>query len=222
MATWWVEVEGFVLPKPISGHPGLELCNTRAGWDEPPGKRKEYLRSYAHLVVLAAETGLIARDRAAELRGRASPGTDETPTMRRELLRARDLRADAHAVITGAGTAAASKRLARSITVAHGRQRLCVGASGARWVWPAPARITEPLDALLLAVADLLISDALPRVHPCPGAGCGWLFVDPSGRRRWCQMEVCGNRAKQVRVRQRQARSSVGGRSRSTDPSDTR
>jgi predicted RNA-binding Zn ribbon-like protein len=36
-------------------------------------------------------------------------------------------------------------------------------------------------------------------VRACPGAGCGWLFYDPRGRRRWCVMAVCGNRAKAAR-----------------------
>ena len=30
----------------------------------------------------------------------------------------------------------------------------------------------------------------------CAGYGCGWLFFDPSHRRHWCIMAICGNRAK--------------------------
>ncbi|WP_432477083.1 CGNR zinc finger domain-containing protein [Nocardioides sp. GXQ0305] len=45
-----------------------------------------------------------------------------------------------------------------------------------------------------------------PRIGACPGRGCGWLFVHTSGRRRWCQMAVCGNRAKQA-AHARRARS---------------
>ena len=63
--------------------------------------------------------------------------------------------------------------------------------------------VAESRDALLLAVADLLVSDDVRRVRACPGHDCGWLFLDPSGRRRWCQMAVCGNRAKQARIRER-------------------
>ena len=48
----------------------------------------------------------------------------------------------------------------------------------------------------LVAAADLLV--AKPRIGVCPGHDCGWLFVNTSGRRRWCQMAVCGNRAKQA------------------------
>jgi predicted RNA-binding Zn ribbon-like protein len=31
-------------------------------------------------------------------------------------------------------------------------------------------------------------------VRTCPS--CGWLFLDARGRRRWCSMATCGNRAK--------------------------
>jgi predicted RNA-binding Zn ribbon-like protein len=41
------------------------------------------------------------------------------------------------------------------------------------------------------------------HVHTCPS--CGWLFLDPRGRRRWCSMATCGNRAK-VRAHAARAR----------------
>ena len=35
----------------------------------------------------------------------------------------------------------------------------------------------------------------------CPGRNCGWLFLDRSGRRRWCSMQICGSREKMRRRR---------------------
>jgi predicted RNA-binding Zn ribbon-like protein len=46
------------------------------------------------------------------------------------------------------------------------------------------------------AVALLADAQLLARVHRCPGRNCGWLFLDTSGRRRWCSMATCGSRAK--------------------------
>jgi predicted RNA-binding Zn ribbon-like protein len=39
----------------------------------------------------------------------------------------------------------------------------------------------------------------------CDGETCYWLFYDVSrtGRRRWCDMATCGNRAKAARHRAR-------------------
>lgn len=53
-------------------------------------------------------------------------------------------------------------------------------------------------DAITLA-----LSPRLPRVKECPG--CHWLFVDATrnGRKRWCEMRTCGNRAKAMRYSDR-------------------
>lgn len=55
--------------------------------------------------------------------------------------------------------------------------------------------------AQLVAVSAVsILSDEreISRVKLCPGHDCGWLFLDETrnGRRRWCLMETCGNRAK--------------------------
>jgi predicted RNA-binding Zn ribbon-like protein len=47
--------------------------------------------------------------------------------------------------------------------------------------------------------------DELDMIRECPGDDCGYLFRDTSrGRRRWCSMKSCGNRAKVQRFRDRQ------------------
>ncbi|HEX4822892.1 MAG TPA: ABATE domain-containing protein [Candidatus Polarisedimenticolaceae bacterium] len=45
---------------------------------------------------------------------------------------------------------------------------------------------------------DLLTSEAKVRVRECNSTTCAWLFLDRSknGSRRWCDMKICGNRAK--------------------------
>jgi predicted RNA-binding Zn ribbon-like protein len=43
------------------------------------------------------------------------------------------------------------------------------------------------------------------RLRLCADGTCRWLFIDqsPAGRRRWCDMRSCGNRAKVARYRAR-------------------
>ena len=43
-----------------------------------------------------------------------------------------------------------------------------------------------------------LIGGKLDKVRRCANPECGWLFLDDSraGKRRWCSMSACGNRAK--------------------------
>ncbi|MTD16765.1 hypothetical protein GIS00_22780 [Nakamurella sp. YIM 132087] len=56
-----------------------------------------------------------------------------------------------------------------------------------------------PLHRIAL-LADRFLADPGPAaVGRCPGEGCGWLFLHQGGRRRWCIMAVCGNRAKSRR-----------------------
>ena len=58
---------------------------------------------------------------------------------------------------------------------------------------------------IVRAAMDLLLSGDYKRVRQCAGESCTWLFLDSSrnGRRRWCEMQACGNRAKVRRFRQR-------------------
>jgi predicted RNA-binding Zn ribbon-like protein len=53
------------------------------------------------------------------------------------------------------------------------------------------------------AIALLTDPGRLKRVSRCPGRGCGWLFLNSSGRRRWCSMSTCGSRDKMRRLHER-------------------
>lgn len=203
MGRWSVEVDGLVLPKPVSGHPALELCNTLAAWEEDYDPARDYLHSYRHLAVLARETGFVSTHRTGELCDRVTRAGGDTPAMRRELARARAVRSDSRAALLGTASDSAFERLAQAARVARQRQRLTRDGNGVSWTWKGSPRISEPLDAILLAVTEVLIANENRHVRACPGHGCGWLFLDPTGRRRWCQMAVCGNRAKQARLRRR-------------------
>lgn len=67
----------------------------------------------------------------------------------------------------------------------------------------------DPLEDALAAVAEPLVglisTGATERLRICANDGCRWVFEDSSrtGRRRWCSMASCGNRAKAARHRAR-------------------
>lgn len=65
--------------------------------------------------------------------------------------------------------------------------------------WTAPGAIPAVLSLLAVHAVFTLPSG---RVRAC--GRCGWLFLDSSrgGRRRWCNMSICGNREKARRHRQ--------------------
>lgn len=75
-------------------------------------------------------------------------------------------------------------------------------------VLPASVGLALPLLAVARAAEDLLADPRRHRVRACPGDDCGWLFIDERGRRRWCDMSSCGNRAKVRAHAARQGRAS--------------
>lgn len=81
------------------------------------------------------------------------------------------------------------------------------------WSLDWPARDPRRVRFAVTVDAIALLGDAqrLARVRMCPGRNCGWLFLDASGRRRWCSMTTCGSREKMRRLyERRRARRSRG------------
>ena len=77
------------------------------------------------------------------------------------------------------------------------------------WVWDPRRDIQAAiLGPITLSALTLLMNKDLLRTKRCAGQECGWLFLDTTknNRRRWCEMRVCGNRAKVRAARERQRR----------------
>ena len=74
---------------------------------------------------------------------------------------------------------------------------------GHRWSIAETAGLARPVLEVAREAGDLLATTELTHVRTCPGTDCVWLFFDRSGRRRWCTMKVCGNRAKARRHAER-------------------
>src|SRR5215211_3915103 len=95
------------------------------------------------------------------------------------------------------------ERVRTDYAQAVGAGRLAERGGALRFEWPPgdPRRLRFAIatDAVALLGAPQL----LRRVKRCPGRGCGWLFLDRSGRRRWCSMQTCGSRTKMRRLYQR-------------------
>ncbi|WP_344015869.1 CGNR zinc finger domain-containing protein [Streptomyces thermospinosisporus] len=83
-----------------------------------------------------------------------------------------------------------------------------LGADGSR-SWAPGATGTQLLSTVARDAIDLFSGPYANRIRECGAHDCRLLFVDTSrpGRRRWCAMEHCGNRAK---VRAHRARRAPG------------
>jgi predicted RNA-binding Zn ribbon-like protein len=75
------------------------------------------------------------------------------------------------------------------------------GSFGLDWREDEPRRVRFAVAAD--AVALLADPARIARLHRCPGRACGWIFLDMSGRRRWCSMATCGSREKMRRMYER-------------------
>ncbi len=149
----------------------------------------------------AAAALVDARRVRAALRGLAEPGHASASAGAAGRGRAR-AEADALAEINRVlGRSAGMRRVERG---AHGRYTRTFVTVG------------DAFAGLLVPVADsaaeTLVTGGVSRVRSCADPRCGRAFVDTTrnGRRRWCDMATCGNRAKAARHRRRQAAPAAG------------
>ena len=69
--------------------------------------------------------------------------------------------------------------------------------------------VASPAAEALVPIAHAIVSELASgrpdRFRICANDRCAWTFFDasPTGRRRWCDMKTCGNRAKAARHRAR-------------------
>ncbi|MEV0798958.1 CGNR zinc finger domain-containing protein [Kribbella sp. NPDC050281] len=184
-------VQGVVLPKPVGADPVLDFVNTRSDWTTRGPARTEWLTSYEAFLIWTSYVGLVPPATVFRLIEQA--GGKPTEAARR-LHTTLEFRTELYDVLTGQATDESFEAVARVIERASGRRQLVLADDGP--VWELPEDLALPLDNLALLAGELLTGPSRAHVRMCPGESCGWLFLDPRGRRRWCSMSTCGNRAK--------------------------
>jgi predicted RNA-binding Zn ribbon-like protein len=184
----------------------LDFTNTSSG--RGTALRLEHLQRFEHLVAWARHAGAIGEAEVAALTAAA----ERSPVAAERAVRAaRRLRETLYAIFQAVAEGAVPP--APALAVLNGALRPSLAAAalapagrGLAWHWPGgiatPERLLWPV---LRSAAELLTGTELERIKVCPGHACGWLFIDRTrnGRRRWCEMEVCGSRAKMQRYHRR-------------------
>ncbi|WP_234322604.1 CGNR zinc finger domain-containing protein [Streptomyces sp. NRRL S-350] len=171
-------------PRPLTGEPlALDLLNTR--WAGAPVN--DLLTGVDGYGIWLSSAGLSGRCAADEA------GLAAIRQAREAIhLAAQDARRD--------GELGAAARDGLDAVLAHGRIRRTAGPGGPEDVaetdapqWLAPWLAADDFLALL--------GQGAQRVKQCAHEACILHFFDASqnGRRRWCRMAVCGNRAKAAR-----------------------
>jgi predicted RNA-binding Zn ribbon-like protein len=184
----------------VGNHPALDFCNTIA-WDADGPRGPDRFATYLDVVGWGVESGMMDRRAATRLREAAAA---DPRGAERALGRARDARRYLHSVFVGPARSVPADPVAvaqvnRLLRGALEEMTLVQSEGGFRWGWPKPeSDLDRVLWPVLWAAGRLLTEGDLARVGECANPTCGWLFLDTSrnGRRRWCDMAHCGNRAK--------------------------
>lgn len=185
----------------------LDFVNTD---DLRRGVRIDVLRDFDALVQWLGATGILDGERAAGIARRAEqqPAGAAAALVDARRVRAalRNLaergavvekaRADALAEINRVlGRSAGTRRVEFSDDGAFRQSFVPVGDAFAGLMIP-----------VVESAAEALVNDELVRVRRCADGRCPRVFFDSTrnGRRRWCDMATCGNRAKAARFRARE------------------
>jgi len=122
------------------------------------------------------------------------------PATSADVALARELREAIYALASGQGTRPAREALNAVAALPAARPQL--GASG-ELLREGSAK--ELLATVAREAVELFGGPEQERIRQCEGEGCAILFLDlsRSGRRRWCSMAGCGNRAKARTFRRR-------------------
>jgi predicted RNA-binding Zn ribbon-like protein len=182
------------------GHLALDFANTISRRESPEDSR-ERLTHYGRLVSWSVEAGLVSDREAERLRTVAAGRPRAAVAALRRAVAVREAIFMLFVAIARGERAPSGALDAVNAALPEALAALRVnpddGGFGWRFVHDN-ADLTPMLSPVVRAAAELLTSADLGRVRECGSDTCFWLFLDGSknGTRRWCDMRVCGNRAK--------------------------
>ena len=182
------------------GNLALDFANT-VSRRKLAGGGRDNIDRYGRLVSWARQSGIVSEHDAQRLRSRAGehPRAAIAALRRGVVLREAIFSIFSSVAAGRRAPAEALEILNAALPAALGALRLVQDRQGFLLRF---ASDDEALDGVLApvvrAASDLLVSDERERIRECGSDTCAWLFLDRSknGTRRWCDMKVCGNRAK--------------------------
>jgi len=190
----------------VAGNLALDFANTESG--RGGAEHLDHLQTAGDLVAWAAHARIICERDAALARRMIK---DRTKLARHLVARGRFLRETIYRINSNvvAGNPPA-KKLLHSLAAAHAEMlaaaTLTPHEDNYNWIWLPKAELAAAiLGPITHSALDLLVGADFSRIKQCRGNHCGWLFYDGTKNksRQWCDMSVCGNRAKASALRAR-------------------
>jgi len=204
-----IESHRFVSRDFIGGDAALDFINTVTGRDQSP---RDWLDNYPRLLEWAALVRLLPKN---ILRALVRKAKSEPALAAAALARAKVFREALFVLITGIVSGSTPSKAMLALL----RERWIAGINAHELRFDDGRVVAEPrndtanFDLIASMIAYRMVEHVLTlptdRLRICHGSNCSWVFIDSSkaGRRRWCDMAVCGNAAKSrrfhARLRQR-------------------
>jgi predicted RNA-binding Zn ribbon-like protein len=190
----------------VAGALALDFTNTSSGRGSPT--HQEHLRDFETLVQWIEHARVVTPADCTYLRDAAAREPKRATAIFRRALAVREL-------IWQIGEALADRRpippaWLAELTAAHAKNLPFAEMKWRDdlfiWTWDPRKDIEAAiLGPITLSALSLLMEKDVLRTKRCEGKECGWLFYDVTRnrRRRWCEMRVCGERAKAHAARDR-------------------
>lgn len=182
--------------------------------DRLTGHPRETLDSYGDLLAWSCRRGSLTEREAEHLAREASRRPPEAASALERAIALREAVYRIFSAVAGSHSPLPADLaiLNTVLAAALASLRIVAMGEGFAWVWPCGQEMWDRVVwPVALSAADLLTSSARRAVRECAAANCGWLFLDTTRNRsrRWCDMKVCGNRAKARRHYERKKSSAT-------------
>ena len=184
----------------------LDFANTSPD-HKAPETSSEKIHTYAELLTFEVQAGALPVTDARNLLAAASHANGKGAAVTRS---ARELREILYRIFAAAASERKPSRedveaFNRFLGEALRHTRLVPNSPAFKREWDDPASLQRPLWPIVSSAAELMTGEQFGFVRQCESERCSWLFIDRSRNRtrRWCNMKVCGNRAKARRHYQR-------------------
>jgi len=192
-----------------SGSLCLDFTNTIG---DRPNRRGEKIAGFAELLRWSAEAGIVDEDQRDRLAREAARRPGPSRAFFRRAIERRERIYRIFSSLAGGRRPQTTDldELNRDLARALRHLRVEPAGEGFTWSWTPGGGFDGLQWPVARSAGKLLTSSESRRVRECASDRCSWLFVDGSrtGRRRWCDMKVCGNRAKARRYYQKKKRAS--------------